>query len=193
MVFGAPDRTASGDRVTLRFKTDCADQAAVILRHRADLIGLGDPVLQIEPDAVLFELTLPGLPDDHSAIPALLARPGKLVLSVAGQTVATEEDLGGKTALNLDSANKPYAQIPLTDAAAKRYDDAVAGGAGMELRLDDELLMRQDPAPRLEDGVLRPSPPPASASEEMRTAADWTIVIGGGAMPCPVAYDGLAG
>lgn len=184
LAFLAPkERAATGARATLRFQTACPAEAGAVILKRAAAIGLGEPALRTTADGLELDATLPGLPDDRTAIPALLARPGKLELRVGDTIVATEADLGAGVELNMDLKGEPYAAIPLMAGAGKRF--AAASGP-VKMTLDGELLLDEPGNAPLKDDRLRASPQGKDNAEKMRRAADWGIVLDSGPLPCPV-------
>lgn len=184
LVFLSPaERPASGERLTLRFQSTCAPEAGAVIEARARAIGLGDPVLRTRPDEIELEATLPGLPDDRTAIPALLARPGHLELRVGDTLVATEADINGQPEINLDMKGAPYASLPLMTAASKRFAEAAGP---VRLTLDGEVLLDEPGSAPLTEDQIRVTPRGQDAAEKMRRAVDWSIVLGSGPLPCPV-------
>lgn len=179
-------RMASGERVAMHFQTACGSQAAAVVRDRAARIGLGEPVLALEAGGFALTATLPGLPGDRAAIPALLARPGTLVLSVGGAAVADAADITG-AAVNLDAGGTPYAHLDLNPLAANALRAAITAGGALDLRLDDTVILHQDPAEAPSSDALSVFPTGGDALTQMRTATDWTILLGSGPLPCPVA------
>lgn len=183
-------RPAAGDRVALHFQTECAPRAAEVLRKRADAIGLGEPVVAEEPGGLLLTATLPGLPDDRTAIPALLAAPGRLELRLNGSALATEEDVV-QTAINMDAGGTPYMELTLNGLAVKEIHEAATSGAALEVALDGAVLLSED-AGALRDDKLRLFPSQGTPAERMRAAVDWTILLGSGPLPCAVAVGPVA-
>lgn len=179
-------RVASGERLTLHFASDCPAESAAVLRSRIDQIGLGDPEVRTGDGEVTVTATLPGLPDDREAIPALLSRPGHLSLVIGGQEVASEADLAGTPALNVDTRGMPYATLRFQPAAAGRAEQALNAGGPLLLHLDEELLLSQDPGRPLDKDRLPVQPDAGTPQERMRAAADWAIVLGSGPHRCPL-------
>lgn len=183
-------RPATGERVTLTLATECAPAAKRVLERRVSAIGLGDPVLAEAPGGLRLTATLPGLPDDRSAIPALLTRPGRLGVSAAGRPVADQDDVVA-TALNLDMKGSPYAEVQLNGLAVADLREATKEGGRIEVTLDGAVLLSEDVG-ALRDDRLRLVPAEGGPGEKMRAVADWSILLGSGALPCAVTLSSLA-
>lgn len=175
---------AAGDRVRMSLSTTCAAGARGVIAHRAEAIGLGTVQISEEEGGLSVVATLPGLPDDRSAIPALLTKPGHFEIHAAGRTVATESDVAG-TALNMDAGGSPYAEITLNGLAFEELREAAAGGGVIEALLDGETLLSED-AGQLRDARIRIFPKPEDPAARMRAAVDLTVLLPSGALPCPV-------
>lgn len=184
-VFQDEGRIALGDRVTLHFQSACPEAAAVV-QERADLIGLGQPALVAETGGFALTATLPGLPDDRTAIPALLAKPGRLTLQVGGREIADGTDISGAS-VALDAGGNPYARLDLNPLAATALREAIAAGGALDLRLDEAVLLHQDPAEAPAKDQMSIYPPDGEAQARMRAATDWTILLVSGALPCEVS------
>ena len=68
---------------------------------------------------------MPGLPDDRTAIPTLLARPGALELRTNGETVATRADLV-QARLRLDESGLPITDLVFAKTTIERLSAAFA-------------------------------------------------------------------
>ena len=180
------DRAPTGERLEVRFAASCPETAAAIIRARADLIGLGAPSVEATADGVRLVATMPGLPDDATAIPALLARRGALEVTVGDAVVATQDDV--LTAeVNLDTSGVPYTAFRLSPAAVAR----VTGEGAMVVRLDDEVLLEQEVAGLAEDAI-RSVPTGADMPSRMRAATDRSILLDSGAHSCDVEVAAVA-
>lgn len=181
---------ASGERLTLRLEGTCAAEARDVVYRRAELIGLGEPALQVEAAAVVLTATMPGLPDDRQAIPALLARRGDLQISAAAGPLATADDVASAT-VNLDTSGQPYAEVALNPLAAARISEALRAGASLDVALDGAVIVHQEGGD-LEGDKLILSPPDGEPRARMRQAADWAILLSAGSMPCALTVASVA-
>jgi hypothetical protein len=189
--------TAGGARVRVRFPADCAAQAAPVLLDRARDIGLGQPELAVEDGAVVLTATLPGLGDDRSAIPALLARPGSLRIDAKDGPVATEADLADAS-FDLDEGGTPITRLRLLPPARQRIAallEADPGGA-LRIAVDGEQLPDRPNSIGLEDDQLRLPSGDGDNRERARRAADRAISLSSGPLPCalgPATVEDAAG
>lgn len=183
-------RPPAGERVTMSLVTSCAAQSGPVILRRAETVGLGDPVSTPTAEGLSLTVTLPGLPDDRTAIPALLLAPGHLEIHAAGRTVATEEDVTG-TALNMDAGGSPYAELSLNGLAMAELREATKDESGFEVLMDGVSILKEEKG-SVRDEKLRLTPERAPPGMQMRTVVDWTILLGSGALPCPVTLGALA-
>ncbi|MBL8616853.1 MAG: hypothetical protein JNM72_14685 [Deltaproteobacteria bacterium] len=185
--------TAAGPRLTVRFTTACPAAAQPVLAARADAIGLGDPIVEVEPDGLKLTATMPGLADDAVAVPALLARPGKFSGTAGGELIVDSSHLTGAQ-IRLDESGMPYTWVGLSPAGAAAVRGlATADPEGaLEMALDDD---RPTPRPNdieLEDEGLRIITEAGVTEQRMRTAADRAILLGTAPLPCPMQVAGTA-
>ncbi|MFM2248590.1 MAG: hypothetical protein RL071_4665 [Pseudomonadota bacterium] len=185
--------TAAGPRLTVRFTTACPAAAKPVLAARADAIGLGDPVLQVEPDGLALTATMPGLADDAVAVPALLARPGKFTGIAGGEVIVDSSHLTGAQ-IRLDESGMPYTWVGLSPAgaAAVRALATADPEGGLAMAIDED---RPTPRPNdieLEDEGLRIITEAGITEQRMRTAADRAILLGTAPLPCPVVVAGTS-
>jgi hypothetical protein len=176
---------AAGPRAVLAFTGECAAVAAPVLAARAAAIGLGDPVQSVGAGRLELTATLPGLPDDLTHIPALLARPGRLRIGPAEAPLATEADIAGAE-VRLDEGGLPYAWVTLKPEAAGRVDAAFAAAHGDSTPITiDGVVVADRPNNALEQSGLRIITQVAMPSRErMRVAADQAIILSHGPVPC---------
>lgn len=184
------DRPASGARVVLTFAGACVPEARDVIYQRVDLIGLGQPDLATQDGALVLTATLPGLPDDDTAIPALLTRRGALRITAKDEALATELDVASAT-VNLDTSGAPYASVKLIPSAAARITEALRAGEALDVTLDGALIVHQEGGD-LEGDQLSLSPTEGDPRARMRQAADWAILLSSGALPCDLTVTSVA-
>ncbi len=188
-VFGWVGRAPTGERVTLQVVSSCPDAWAQRIDQRARTIGLGDVLLDVTGDTVRLEATLPGLPDDATAIPALLTAPGVLeIRRRGGEVVATEADLT-EVYLSLDISGHPFVGLSLGAPAWERVRSLQPADV-LEASLDGEVIELGEVKRVARKDELRVQPARETAAEEIREAADWHIVLGSGPGPCEVGSVG---
>lgn len=185
--------TASGPRLTVRFTSTCPAATQPILQARAEAIGLGDPLIALEDDGLRLTATMPGLPDDQTAVPALLARPGRFVGLAGGEVIVDNSHLTGAQ-IRLDESGMPYTWVGLSPAgaAAVRALATAAPEGALEMAIDED---RPTPRPNdiaLEDDGLRIITEPAVTEVRMRSAADRAILLGTAPLPCPLTLREVA-
>ncbi len=183
---GYVGRPATGERVTIHVASGCTPEWGERLAQRADAIGLGTPDLQVVGNRVLLTATLPGNPDDRTAVPALLTADGRLSLHVQdGETVASEADMAevrlsmsylGRATVVLGPSEPAWARIralPLDSVLVATLDgESVELGELRRVGRDDELHVQ---------------PARERSRDELQMAADWAILLQTGPAPCAVA------
>jgi hypothetical protein len=176
---------AAGPRARMGFTGACAAEAAPFIAARAAAIGLGAPEQALAGDRVELTATLPGLPDDLTHIPALLARPGRLRIGPAEAPLATEADLASAE-VRLDEGGLPYAWVSFKADAALRLDEAFAAAhSGSTPITIDGVVVADRPNNALEQAGLRIITQAAMPSRDrMRVAADQAIILSHGPLPC---------
>jgi hypothetical protein len=186
------DGSAAGDRVAMRFQTTCAAEVGPVLMKRAHDIGLGDPTLSVEADAIVLTAALPGLGDDRVAVPALLTRPGTLLISAKDGPVLTEVDLADAS-FDLDEGGTPITRLKLLPQGRLRIEaimQADPGGA-LSIVVDGEALADRPNSIDLEDGQLRLPSGVGDNRLRARLAADRAISLSSGPLPCPTSLADL--
>ena len=183
--------TASGDRVAITFVGTCpVDAWQPLVMARARAIGLGDPELRSDGRSVTLEATLPGLVDDRTEIPALLAREGRLEMRLDERILATRPDLV-RAVPSVDEAGQPYASLTFTPEAAARIAEA-GDGHDMTTLVDGEPRAAWLSTDTLETHTVRLLEGGADNRERMRRAADDAIVLSHGPLPCAVRVESIA-
>jgi hypothetical protein len=176
---------AGGDRVAMTFVAACpVDTWQLLVAARARDIGLGDPDVRSDGASVTLTATLPGLADDRTAIPALLAREGKLEMRLEERVLATRSDLVSAVP-SVDEAGQPYALLVFTTDAAARIAEA-GDGHDMTTLVDGEPRAAWMSTDTLKTQSVRLLEGGADNRERMRRAADDAIVLSHGPLPCAV-------
>ena len=183
--------TASGDRVAMTFVAACpVDTWQPLVTARARDVGLGDPEVRSDGARVTLTATLPGLADDRTAIPALLAREGALEMRLEERVLATRSDLVS-AAPSVDEAGQPYALLTFTAEAAARIAEA-GDGHDMTTLVDGEPRAAWMSTDTLKTQSVRLLEGGADNRERMRRAADDAIVLSHGPLPCALRVDSVS-
>ncbi|NOY26977.1 MAG: hypothetical protein GXP62_13995 [Oligoflexia bacterium] len=176
---------AGGSRLVITWHTGCAAQTLPIMQQRAESMGLGKPRWTTTSDQISLVATMPGLPDDATAVPALLGRSGQLRLRMGDQVLATQADLTAAS-LEMDEAGMPYTQIVLSPEAGQKVAEAVDANHKGELvfDLDQEELARRPNTIAVEHDKLKIIAGVGKTRDRFRRATDRAIILGHGALPC---------
>ena len=187
-ILGRAGTDAKGERLTLRFTGECLAAAAPIVKERVAEIGLGDPAYAEQAGALELTATLPGLPDDRTAMPALLGRPGALAIVSQGQTLAANADLR-EIELRLDESGMPYTWIRLGPEAIEKLRAAIAADpqGSLRIELDGELAAERPNTALITDDTLRIVTGEGLTADRMRVAADRAILLRHGPLPCALS------
>ena len=174
---------AKGERVEIRWSSECPEAWMGTAGARAKEIGLGSPELKVDGSETVLVATLPGNEDDMTAIPALMTRSGAFGIFEAesqqgppvGEALATNVDI---TSLwfNIDYSGHAYTQVELQ---AKAFERVTGSSAILVFMVDDEVagsFEHEDPADpddlRLQDASAE------TKEDEVRSAIDWKILVG---------------
>lgn len=191
VLLGTLGGEARGERLEVRFGVPCASgsgepvrAAAELLAARAESIGLGEPIWSVSGDEITLVATMPGLPDDATAMPTLLARQGALAILRGDEVLAGRGDLE-QVALRLDDAGLPVADLLLSSGAADRLREAIAADPDGELAVtvDGQAPTRRPNSLPLKGNHLL-LPGEGATAARMRAATDHAIVLGQGPLPC---------
>lgn len=181
--------TADGDRVTIRLSGTCAAEALSHVKERASSVGLGDPEFTQEPDAIVVTATLPGLDDDAIAIPRLLGQRGWLEIR-QGDTVVLDSEAVIEANIRLDEGGAAYTWLDLKKEAVASFQAVLDADPQGELtfHLDDELAaVRPNTRGIKDDGLRVVAPGDIKPAQRMKIAADTSIVLTHGPLPCSLA------
>ncbi len=186
-LLGRMGGTASGQRLQVEFQASCAEQAAPLIQARADAMGLGDPEWTVSGDRIRMVATMPGLPDEDTAVPALLAQPGHLEVRSGDHVLATDDDVSD-AGVQLDEAGMPYTDLTFLPDALGRLKEAVDGNPDgtLDFYLDGQLLAQRPNTIHVTDESLKVIAGVGTTRERMRRAADRAFVLDHGPHPCPV-------
>lgn len=183
-------RPAQGEPATVSWTSACADEWVPVARERAQLVGLGDLTVTAEGDRVLVHGVMPGLPDDATAIPALLSAPGELAVYAAESVNDTPEGRSLVGTLDVTSAfftigfsGHPLVELQVQPNALDRMHqrettslvytvDGFPGGGFYEEEGSGPNKIEIQP-----QGLM-------TKEEEVRMATDWLIWMTSGPAPC---------
>jgi hypothetical protein len=176
---------ATGTRVALRFDGPCAAEALPLVEARAASIGLGEPVFAARDGQLHLTATLPGLPDDMRAMPALLVREGRVEVRQGMVVLANNGDMA-KIVLEASGEGSPYTWLGLKPDAATRVAAALEADpeGQLEIVVDGEIVAERPNSISLKNDGLRLVTGQGEAEARMRTAIDWSITLRHGPLPC---------
>ncbi len=185
--------SADGERLTVTFTTNCTDAAEPMLSERVAAIGLGEPVWNRTGTTLSLTATMPGLPDDRTAVPSLLAQTGQLEIHADGAVIATSDDIQDAS-LEFDEGGRPLTQLDLNGGATEKLSTVTQGAPEGTLRffLDEKELIERPNDPPVLDGRVRLVTGQGTPAARMRLATDRAIVLGHGPLPCPVTISSVA-
>lgn len=188
VVLGSLGSKARGERVTLRWQASCADQALPIMQSRGESLGLGEPEWALSGDTITLTATLPGLPDDAVAVPALLSARGELELRTEGRLLATRQDLQSAR-LELDESGMPQTTLTFVPEVGERLAAEVDAAPQGEIvfLLDGVEIARRPNSVKVREHQLRILSNEGETRERFRRATDWAIVLDHGRLPCGVS------
>lgn len=175
--------SAAGENAEIRLTADC--DLTEVTRARAEAVGFADIQLSREGDDTVLTGRMPGLPDDDTAMPALLSARGQLrVLPEEGEPLATEVDLTAAW-LQIDMTGHPYVLLEFQPNALKRIQEAETSSWRFEL--DGEVVETFEDDHPPDDDDLRVQPKLERTKAEVRMATDWTVMLLN-PLPCEVRH-----
>jgi hypothetical protein len=184
--------SASGDRVRMSFEGSCAEAASETVLARAESIGLERPVLAMDKGTLIVEATLPGLEDDHVAMPRLLGNQGWLEMRDGSTVLASREALK-KATLSLDEYGMPYVALQFSPAAHKKLQEHVdrdpKGSLG--IYMDDQRLAARPNTTKIVSEDIRIITDEAPTRERMRLATDSMILLSHPPLDCSLGLAAL--
>jgi hypothetical protein len=180
---------ATGAHARIALSSSCTDTLLPVVQARGEAIGLAQASYTAEGGQVVVDAVLPGLDDDLSAVPALLARGGHFRFLAAdsvdgptrGEPLATEVDVTASY-LHVGFDQGTYVQLDVQPNALRRLAEAQA--PFVQVLLDEERIVSL-PGDQDEDG-WRLQAIEQHARTEVRKAADWNILLQTGPTPCSV-------
>ncbi len=180
---------AEGERVEMRFESTCAAELAPVIENRAQEMGLGELRVDVQGQQVRVVATLPGLDDDQTAVPALLAQPGVFEIYQAetleslpeGDPLAGQEDITNVW-YQLSLEGHPVVQIELQPNALLRLQGRSA--PILLYTLDNLVVETWDFEEGPDKDTVELQPELLRTEDEVRQAADWVILLRTGPTPC---------
>jgi hypothetical protein len=184
--------SARGDRVELRLEGPCAAAALPLVQARIDAVGLGDPLLELKDGALALQATLPGLQDDHAAIPALLSRRGAFEVVGPGGPITRPDDVLAAQ-VRLDESGAAYTWVDLRPEAVEAVEAAREADPEGELQLviDGAPTVPRPNSVAVVEGGLRVLPDMQDPRQRMRIATDHAIALEHGPLPCALTAAGV--
>ena len=178
--------TASGERVAITLEGPCAEDASGLIEARVHAIGLGDPEVQLQTGQLHILATLPGVEDELETIPAVLGQPGNIEIHSEGQVILSRGEVR-EASIRLDEAGAPYVWLDLDPAAIPQLEEQLAANPEGEWHffIDGSLAaVRPNSRGIKDDGLRLIAPGDMTPAERLRRAADASIVLSHGPLPC---------
>jgi hypothetical protein len=184
---GIQGRAADGDRRTFAWST-CAE-AQPVVEARVAAMGLGEPEATFADGILRLTTTLPAEADVAARIPQTLAMPGVITgtaESDPARTVITNADITA-AAMRQDLTLMPWTVLTLTEAAQERLRAFVLEERDGKVvyRLDGQTIgtvSNLKGAPR----EVELTPEGTDDRDRMHKAAERSVVLGSGPLPCPL-------
>jgi hypothetical protein len=181
---------AEGEQAVITLTADC--DLTKVTTERAKAVGFGAFEVTTQGKDTVLTGRLPGLPDDETAMPALLSAEGKLRVLAAdtedgpgsGEPLATEVDLTAAW-LQIGMSGHPYVLLDVQPNALTRIQEAEA--ASWVFELDGVEVDRFVDSHPPEDDDLRIQPKLERTRDEVRMATDWAVILSS-PLPCPVRH-----
>jgi preprotein translocase subunit SecD len=184
----------SGDRMRIELQSSCAEQASEVISERVEMMGLGEPQMQVEGDRITLDATFPGYSDsEDQTIPETLAATGDLVLISNGETVMRRAEIN-EVALDQDESGMPIVNLVLSEEAATRISaeiDAQPEGS-MQFELDGEFVVTRPNSRQLNDLEIRVLVDHGKTELRMQQMADLNILLNTALMPCDVSVQSVS-
>ena len=174
---------ADGERVSVMVQTNCAEASLPIVTARVDAMGLGEPDIQTVDAGLALTITLPVSKTDNRRIPETLTRQADMAIhSTAGEVVVDSAHITG-AGVEIDNAGMPTTLVQFDDVAKYALRQAIAEGP-VTIKMDGEVIGEHPRLPDLDDGYLELLSGEGPTAGRMRVAADRSIIIGSGPLPC---------
>lgn len=189
-IAGIIGTTAKGDRVQVVYAACPAAEG--LIRDRVGLMGLGEPEFVDSADGFALTATMPADPKIAAGIPAALARPGRLEIRavdapltdpplIEGERVeASTVHMGTEGAMTLFRLDETGADT-LRVHMQQHPEGSIAYWLDGE-KVGDRLNMPAEPHGNLEIYGTGPD-----EMAQMRIAAERSVILDAGPLPCPVA------
>jgi hypothetical protein len=190
---GAEGRPADGPVQRVRF--GACPEAGPVLQGRVADMGLGEVTWSAASGEIVLEARFPGDAAVANGIPTTLAKPGVLTVhddADPSKIIATNADVDSALPY-LGFRAAPATLVQLKRDPAKRlrehmeanFHDAIA------VSVDGEVVLRRKNMPSEPAGQLMIESLDASDPQVVAVAAERSIVLNHGPLPCPVQVLGV--
>jgi hypothetical protein len=182
---------ADGERIIATLQTDCAHASAPVLQARMVAMGLGEPEIEVAGVGVRLTATLPSTETDHQTIPRLLAKQGEVqLLSADGTVLATTAQITG-AGVEIDNAGMPTTLVQIDAEAQRSVQAGLEAAPPVTVLMDGQSVAEFTRLPDLEDGHLELPSGEGITAARMRVAADRSILLSSGPLPCKATVRGV--
>lgn len=184
---------ATGPRATIVLQGACAAEARPLVEARAAAMGVAEAQWSLVGDRLTLTATLPGLDNDLEAVPRMLSRPGRLALRGPGGPVIGPDQVAGAQ-IRLDESGVAYAWVDLTKDGVTALEAALAADPHGELAVtvDDQALLSRPNTRGVKDDGIRVLSSGKLPRDRMQAAADLSILLSHGPLPCALAVESAA-
>jgi hypothetical protein len=180
--------SANGLQVSVTYNAKCqASEVNTILLARAAAMGLPAEVQSLESNHIQHRLTLPEQEPDADRIPRVLARTGTLRIADATGQLLLDNTALNSTGVEINLGGMPTTMLRFNAHGIKAISDTIRGGATpITVNIDDVPVSTFTDLPDLDEGYLEIDSGEGITRERMIRAADRSIILGDGPLPCPV-------
>ena len=184
---------ASGPAVVATWKSSCSHaDIDRILQARARAMGLPVELIDLETRMVHLGLTLPAAESDIRRIPEVLARTGRVVVSDASSATLADNTNLASTGVEIDLAGMPTTMLRFDAPALRAMSESLRSGlAPLQVTIDGELVASYADLPDLDEGYIELPSGDGPTRGRMLVAADRSIVLGNGPLPCALSLSGV--
>jgi preprotein translocase subunit SecD len=183
-----------GDRMQLQLQSTCAENASAVISERMEMMGLGDPEIQVNGEQIAITATFPGYSEtEMQTIPETLAATGDLELFSNEERMLQREEIE-EASLDQDESGMPIVNLVLSEDAASRISAEIDARpeSTMQFVLDGEFLVNRPNTRRLDGREIRVLVDHGDTESRMQQMADLNILLNTASMPCAVSVQSVS-
>ena len=187
------DGCVRGALTEMEFESTCSEDAAIVVMHRLELMGLPNrEVISVE-DTLTVRATFPGYTEtEHETIPQMLSAIGQLELRAADTVLFSRSDVT-LSELDQDESGMPVVVLTLSDEAADRVRTQIAAepNGTTQFYLDDNLMVDRTNQRQLEGNTIRVLVMDGDTRSRMQRMADLNIMMNTDPLPCSISVQSV--